>query len=40
MSTSSSKLVDNLSENYIKKCRDKNYKSEIEFKELKNNFFI
>ena len=37
MSTSLSKLVDNLSEIYSKKCRDKNYKSECEFKELKNN---
>ena len=37
MSTSLSKLVDNLSEIYSKKCRDNNYKSECEFKQLKNN---
>ena len=35
MSTSLSKLVDNLSEIYSKKCRDKNCKSECEFKGLK-----
>ena len=38
-STSLSKLVDNLSEIYSKKCRDKNCKSECEFKGLKNNNF-
>ena len=37
MSTSLSKLVDNLSEIYSKKCRDKNCKSECEFKGLKKN---
>ena len=37
MSTSLSKLIDNLSEIYSKKCRDKNCKSECEFKGLKNN---
>ena len=37
MSTSLSKLVDNLSEIYSKKCRDKNCKPECEFKGLKNN---
>ena len=37
MSTSLSKLVDNLSEIYSKKCRDKNCKSECEFEGLKNN---
>ena len=37
MSTSLSKLVDNLSEIYFKKCIDKNCKSECEFKGLKNN---
>ena len=37
MLTSLSKLVDNLSEIYSKKCRDKNCKSECEFKGLKNN---
>ena len=37
MSTSLSKLVDNLSEIYSKKCRNKNCKSEREFKGLKNN---
>ena len=37
MSTSLSKPVDNLSEIYSKKRRDKNCKSECEFKGLKNN---
>ena len=37
MSTSLSKLVYNLSEIYTKNCRDKNCKSECEFKGLKNN---
>ena len=37
MSSSLSKLVDNLSEIYSKKCRDKDCKSECEFKGLKNN---
>ena len=37
MSTSLSKLVNNLSEIYCKKCRNKNYKSGYEFKGLKNN---
>ena len=37
MPTSLSKLVDNLSEIYSKESRDKNYKSECEFKVLKNN---
>ena len=36
MPTSLSKLVDNLSEIYSKESRDKNYKSECEFKVLKN----
>ena len=36
LSTSLSKLVDNLSEIYTKKCRDKNCKSECEFKGLEN----
>ena len=36
MSTSLSKLVDHLSEIYRKNCRDKNCKSECEFKGLKN----
>ena len=36
MSTSLSKLVNNLSEIYCKKCRDKICKSECEFKRLKN----
>ena len=36
MSTSLSKLVDNLSDIYSKKCRYKNCKSECEFKGLKN----
>ena len=36
MSTSLSKLVDNLSEIYSKKCRDKKCKSECEFNGLKN----
>ena len=40
MSTSLSKLVDNLSEIYSKKCRDKNCKYECDFKELKNNKWI
>ena len=37
MSTSLSKLVDNLFELYSEKCRDKNLKSEYEFKWLKDN---
>ena len=37
MSTSLSKLVDNLSEIYSKECRGKNPKSECEFKGFKNN---
>ena len=45
MSTSLSKRIDDLSEIYIKKCRDKNCKSECEseseseweFKKLKHN---
>ena len=37
MSTSLSILVNNLSEIYSTKCRDKNCKSECEFKRLKNN---
>ena len=37
MSSSLSKLVDNLSEIFSKKCRDKDCKSECEFKGLKNN---
>ena len=37
MSTSLSKLADNLSEIYSKKCREKNCKSECEFQDLKNN---
>ena len=37
MSTSLSKLVDNLSESYSKKCRNKNCKSEYKFKVIKNN---
>ena len=37
MATSLSKLVDNLPEIYGKKCRDKNCKSECEFKGFKNN---
>ena len=40
MSTSLSKLVDNLSEIYSKKCRDKDCKYECDFKELKNNKWI
>ena len=36
MSTSLSKLVDNLFEIYSKKRKDKNCKSECEFNELKN----
>ena len=39
MLTSLSKLVDNLSEIYSKKCKDKNCKFECEFKGLKNNKF-
>ena len=35
MSTSLSKILNNLSEIYRKKCRDKNSKSEYEFKGLK-----
>ena len=37
MPTSLSKLADNLSEIDSKKCRDKNCKSECEFKGVKNN---
>ena len=37
MSTFLSKLADNLSKIYSKKCRDKNCKSECEFKGLQNN---
>ena len=37
ISTSLSKLVHNLSGIYRKKCKDKNCKSECEFKGLKNN---
>ena len=37
MSTLLSKLVNNLSEIYSKKCRDKDCKSECEFKGLENN---
>ena len=37
ISTSLSKLVDNSSEIYSKKCGDKNCKHECEFKALKNN---
>ena len=37
MSTPLSKLADNLSEIYSKKCRNKNCKSECELKWLKNN---
>ena len=37
MSISLSKLTDNLSEIYSKKYRDKNFKYQCEFKELKNN---
>ena len=37
MSTSLSKLVDNLPEIYSKNCRDKNCKYKCEFKGLKNN---
>ena len=37
MSTSLSKLADNLSETYSKKCSNQNWKSECEFKGLKNN---
>ena len=41
MSTSLSKLVNNLSEIYSKKCRDKNCKSECGFRDLKiTNFLI
>ena len=41
MSASLSKLANNLSEIYSKKCRDKNCKSECEFKGLKvTNFLI
>ena len=39
MSTLRSSLVDNLSETYSKKCRDKNYKSRCDFIRLKNNKF-
>ena len=37
MSTALSKLRDNLSEIFCKKCRDKNCKSECDYKGLKNN---
>ena len=37
MSTLLSKLINNLCEIYSKKCRDKNCKSECEFKRLKKN---
>ena len=37
MSTALSKLADNLSEIFSKKCRDKNCKSECDYKGLKNN---
>ena len=37
MSTSLSKLVNNLSEIFSKKCINKNYNSGYEFKGLKNN---
>ena len=37
MSTSVSSLVDNSPEIYSEKCRDKNYKSNCNFIELKNN---
>ena len=37
MLTSLSSPVDNLSENYSKKCRDKNCESKCDFIELKNN---
>ena len=37
MSTTLSKSIENLSEIYTKKCRDKNCKSELELKGLKNN---
>ena len=37
MSTSLSKIVDNLTDICNKKCRDKNCKSECEFKGHKNN---
>ena len=40
MSTSLSKLVDDLSEIYTKNCKNKNCKSECEFKGLKNNKLI
>ena len=40
MLTSFLELVNNLSEIYSKKCRDKNCKSEFEFKGLKNNKFF
>ena len=36
MQTSLSKIDNNLSEIYDQKCRDKNYKSEYEFKGIKN----
>ena len=36
MLTTLSKRIENLSEIYTKKCRDKNCKSELEFKGLKN----
>ena len=35
--TSLTKLVDNLSDIYSEKCRDKNCKSECEFEGVKNN---
>ena len=37
MSSKLLRLVNNLSEIYSKKCRDKNCKDECEFKGLKNN---
>ena len=40
MSTALSKLADNLSEIFSKKCTDKNCKSECDFKRLKNNNFL
>ena len=40
MSTSLSKLVDDLCEIYSKKCRDNNCKSELDFKGFKNNNFL
>ena len=40
ISTPLSQLVDSLSEIYSRKCRDKNCKSECEFKGLKNNILF